>query len=78
MKNLYHKIDKFMSVKIISSYFIIMVLFPVLLKLAKVSDEILSFVYTFNVNITSSIFVLMILTRNFIELFKFGLSKKDH
>ncbi|PFA82726.1 hypothetical protein COD72_23145 [Bacillus cereus] len=75
MKHLFYKIDKFISVKILSLYLVIMVLFPVLLKFAKVSSEVLAFVYTFNVNITSSIFILVIFTKSFIELFKHGLSK---
>lgn len=75
MKHLFYKIDKFISVKILSLYLVIMVLFPVLLKFAKVSSEVLAIVYTFNVNITSSIFILVIFTKSFIELFKHGLSK---
>lgn len=75
MKHLFYKIDKLISVKILSLYLVIMVLFPVLLKFAKVSSEVLAFVYTFNVNITSSIFILVIFTKSFIELFKHGLSK---
>ena len=78
MEHVFCKINKFIPVKNFSLYLVIAVLFPVLLKLVKVSDEVMAMVYTFNVNITSSIFLLVILIKNFIELFKYGLSEQEH
>ncbi|PEK70477.1 hypothetical protein COL32_26955 [Bacillus pseudomycoides] len=82
MKRLFHKIDKFIPVKtyliMFSFYFGMTVLFPVLLKLGKASEEVLVSVNTFNTYITNSIFLLMILTTNLIVWFKYEVSKKNH
>ncbi|PFX43541.1 hypothetical protein COL32_14540 [Bacillus pseudomycoides] len=82
MKHIFHKIDKFIPVKtyliMFSFYFGMTVLFPVLLKLGKTSEEVLVSVNTFNTYITNSIFLLMILTTNLIVWFKYEVSKKNH
>ncbi|MCR8860389.1 hypothetical protein NQ113_24775 [Bacillus pseudomycoides] len=79
MKHLFHKIDKFIPIKtyliMFSFYFCMSVLLPVLVKLAKASDEVLVSVNTFNTYITNSIFLLMILTTNLIIWFKYEVSK---
>ncbi|MED1560084.1 hypothetical protein [Bacillus paramycoides] len=82
MKHLFRKIDKFIPVKtyliMFSFYFGMTVLFPVLVKLAKASDEVLVSVNTFNTYITNSIFTLMFLTTNIIVFFKYQVSKQNH
>lgn len=82
MKRLFQKIDKFIPVKtyliMFSFYLGMTVLFPVLVKSAKASDEALVSINTFNTYITNSIFLLMFLTTNLIVWFKYKVSKQNH
>ncbi|MDZ3956283.1 hypothetical protein U0X36_26075 [Bacillus thuringiensis] len=82
MQRLFHKIDKIIPVKtyliLFGFYFGMTVLFPVFVKLAKGSDEMLVSVNTFNTYITNPIFILMFLTTNIIVWFKYEVSKQNH